>query len=324
MNTYFLYIFAFWSALILTIIIESKLLPVLKKSAKQPIYSEGPSWHLSKKGTPTMGGIAFVVAITIVLLFTAIIMNQGIQNVYSVVITALFALGNSMIGFFDDLTKLLRNKNAGLSPLQKIFLQLILSILFLMARRYYLDDETSFSLWFGKINLGILYYPFSLILLLGVINCANLTDGIDGLASSVAAVIGAVFLFLSANHNVASSLISLTLIGGTLGFLLFNNHPAKVFMGDTGSLFLGAMVASVAFSLGNPLIIILLGSVYVIEGVSVILQVDFYKLTKKRLFKMAPLHHHLEKSGFSENQICVIMAIITLLSSSLIPLIFRW
>ena len=327
MIDYFIYFLAFLSALTITIVIESKILPILQKRAEQPIYTEGPSWHLAKKGTPTMGGVAFTIAITLTLLLLSLVLlykNGKDDKISSLIIATLFAFGNSLIGVFDDITKLARNKNAGLTPLQKLGLQSIIAIIFLMARRYYIEDGTSFNLWFGKIDLGFLYYPFSLILLLGIVNCANLTDGVDGLASSVALCIGFIFLTLSSIANWDTKLISLSLIGGTLGFLLFNRHPAKIFMGDTGSLFLGALAASLAFTIGNPLIIIFVGAVYVIEGVSVILQVCYYKLTKKRLFKMAPLHHHLEKQGVAENQICIVMVIITLIASSLVPLILLW
>jgi len=154
------------------------------------------------------------------------------------------------------------------------------------------------------------------IILLGIVNCANLTDGVDGLASSIAFTIGTV-LFLTLSDMAEISVISAAMTGATLGFLFFNVNPAKIFMGDTGSLFLGALVASLSFSLGNPLIAILLGGVYVIEGVSVILQVVFFKLTGKRIFKMAPIHHHLEKCGLSENRICILAVIATLMLSSL-------
>ena len=154
----------------------------------------------------------------------------------------------------------------------------------------------------------------SIFLLLGIINCANLTDGIDGLATSVAMIIGIVYAILGAYIYYSSTLISVSLIGGALAFLYFNTNPARIFMGDTGSLFLGSLVAGIAFSINKPLSIIPIGIVYVIEGVSVILQVVSFKLTRKRIFKMAPLHHHLEKCGMDENRICVIAVAITLLA----------
>jgi phospho-N-acetylmuramoyl-pentapeptide-transferase len=172
------------------------------------------------------------------------------------------------------------------------------------------------------LDLGIFYYPLSLVLLLGIVNCANLTDGIDGLASSVALTIGSIFLLVS-SINIDVSILSSALIGGTLGFLLFNAHPARIFMGDTGSLFLGALAVCLAFSIGNPMIIILIGGVYVIEGISVILQVAVYKATQKRVFKMAPLHHHLEKCGMEESRICTLAVLVTLILSSFALLILE-
>ncbi len=319
MKNYFSFISFFISSLGLTFVIEQKLIPLLAKRAKQPIYEDGPSWHLSKSGTPTMGGIAFVIAISLPLLISSLIIKET-----SILITVLFAVGNSLIGIFDDMVKLMKKKNAGLSPMQKLFLQTILSVIFLMSRAHFFSDNTSIKFSFGTLNLGFFYYPFALILILGVINCANLTDGIDGLASSVSAAIAIVFILLFGRSFSGVSLISLSLLGGVLGFLFFNCNPAKIFMGDTGSLFLGAMAASLAFSTANPTVIIFIGIVYVAEGVSVILQVIYYKLTKKRLFKMAPLHHHLEKSGISENRICILAVVFTFIFASLVPLIFGW
>ena len=317
---YILYTTVFSLTLFLTVVTESLIYPLLKRKAKQPIYDEGPSWHMSKSGTPTMGGIAFVLGIGLTLLLSSVMLViQGSTKVgLSILITLLFALGNSFVGIFDDLMKLYRNKNGGLTPMQKILLQLLLSILFLMARRHFLSDKATLTLPFITLDLGLIYYPFSIIILLGIINCANLTDGIDGLASSVAMTVAAVFFITGTGLAVEIPFISSAIIGGTLGFLFFNAHPSKIFMGDTGSLFLGALTVCLAFSAENMLLIIAIGIVYVIEGVSVILQVAVYKLTKKRLFKMAPLHHHLEKCGFSENRICISAVILTLFCSSIV------
>ena len=319
MQSYILCILTFVCTLLVTVLLEQKLIPFLMRRAAQPIYEEGPSWHIKKAGTPTMGGIAFAIAISLSLVslsFFLTFLKDGKSIGISILISALFALGNCLIGIFDDLMKLYRNKNAGLSPIQKLTLQALLSVLFLMARRHFLQDGTTLTLPFSNIDLGILYYPLAIFLLLGIINCANLTDGIDGLASSVAVTIGIVFLLIGNNVSMVLPFISSALIGGVLGFLYFNTHPAKIFMGDTGSLFLGALTVSLAFSI-NPLLIIPIGIIYVIEGFSVILQVAYFKLTKKRLFKMAPIHHHLEKCGMDENRICILAVMITLLFSCL-------
>lgn len=298
----------------ITLAIEWLIIPYLKKRAAQPIYEDGPSWHMKKSGTPTMGGIGFLVAISISLLLACLLLRENRAAVASLLITTIFALLNSGIGIIDDLTKLRRRENAGLKPYEKIAFQLIVAILFLMARKFFLGDETSLEFAFGKIELGLLYYPLAIIIILATVNCANLTDGIDGLASSVALTIGVMFFILGGREGgIAPTCAALS--GGCLGFLFFNRHPAKIFMGDTGSLFLGSIACALAFASGNPTVILFLGAVYAIEGLSVILQVVCFKLTKRRLFKMAPLHHHLEKCGLSENSICLIAVSITILTS---------
>ena len=314
-----IFLFAMASTFLITVVAERRLIPYLRARAAQPIYEGGPSWHLSKSGTPTMGGLAFVTASVITVAVCSLYFSldgNGYDSV-SAILSVAYALLNAGIGFLDDLTKLKHKKNAGLSPLQKLGLQLLCSVAFLAARAYLLADDTAVAFSFGEVELGLIYYPFALIILLGITNCANLTDGVDGLSASVAFAIGAAMLFVSYGASDSAALISVTLIGATLGFLCFNLHPAKIFMGDTGSLFLGALAASGAFCMRNPAAMLPLGIVYEIEGVSVILQVAVYKIFKRRIFKMAPLHHHLEKSGVDENGICV-MAIITTLIVSVI------
>ncbi len=312
-----LYALSFFSTLILTAVIEKKIIPRLAAKARQPIYEEGPRWHMSKSGTPTMGGLAFLLACSVALIFSAVfvIFNISSDIALSVLISIGYAVSNSAIGIIDDLKKLKHKKNAGLSPTQKLILQFLTASLFLFARRHALGDTTEISFSFGSIDIGFLYYPLSLLLLVGIVNCANLTDGIDGLASSVAFAIGISFFYISAALNVEASLIASSVVGASVGFLMFNLHPAKIFMGDTGSLFFGALVSSCAFALKNPLLIVFIGGVYVLEGVSVILQVIYFKITKKRIFRMAPIHHHFEKSGWSENRICIAAILITFIFS---------
>jgi phospho-N-acetylmuramoyl-pentapeptide-transferase len=182
--------------------------------------------------------------------------------------------------------------------------------------------DTAIDTPWGELELGIFYYVIMLLAIVYIINCANLTDGIDGLASSVAFAIGASLLFMTARTEFTAALLASTIIGASLGFLVFNINPAKIFMGDTGSLFFGAITVGCAFAMKNPLIMIFVGGVYLVEGASVILQVLFYKATGKRIFKMAPLHHHLEKCGMGENKICLIAVILTLLLSLPALLIF--
>ena len=311
------YVISFFLAFFLTLIIERALIPRLKKKAQQPIYNEGPSWHQSKKGTPTMGGLAFIIASSISALFSyAVLIASGRHEGATALLLAFgFALLNSLVGIIDDSTKLYRKENAGLSPKEKLFFQLLISILFLFARSRLIENSTTLSFSFGYIDLGFWYYPLALFILLGIVNCANLTDGIDGLAGSVAFAIAVSLFYISSALSYEVSFISSAIIGATLGFLTFNLHPAKIFMGDTGSLFFGAIAAAAAVTLGNPLVILPIGGIYVIEGVSVIIHVCYYKMTKKRIFKMAPLHHHFEKLGWSENRICMVAIFLTFVLS---------
>lgn len=316
MNDSIYLLITFVSAFLFSIILTKKLLPKLKKVAKQPIYSEGPAWHLSKSGTPTMGGIAFVIAITLTTsVFSIPLFFYSRKEWFAIIFVLAFAICNSMIGVIDDITKLKRAENGGLTPKQKIILQTLFSVLFLVGRNIIFADET--EIYFGKyaFDIGIAYYPLALIILLGLINCANLTDGVDGLASSVAFTI-CIFLFFTSSSSSISMLFIIT-ASAILGFLVFNIHPAKIFMGDTGSLFLGAFIASTAFSMKAIPSMLAVSIVYIIEGVTVILQVLYYKKTKKRLFKMAPLHHHLEKSGYDESTICIMGIMVTMVFSIL-------
>ena len=271
-----------------------------------------------------MGGLAFLFAASISLLFASLFLFTAREKseAISLLISLIFAIFNSAVGIIDDLTKLRKKENAGLTPTQKLFLQLLFSVAFIYIRARLLGDSTEIYFSFGKIDIGIFYYPIAIVMLLGIINCANLTDGIDGLATSVAFSIGITLFYFSASHIHDVAIISSATVGAAVGFLFFNIHPAKIFMGDTGSLFFGALTVSAVFSMKNPLLIILIGCVYVIEGVSVILQVLCYKTTGKRIFKMAPLHHHLERCGMSENKICVIAMIITFLLS--VPAFFLY
>ena len=312
-----LYILVFISTLAITAITEKKIIPRLAAHAKQPIYEDGPKWHMKKSGTPTMGGIAFLFASLIALLTTSVLLIffKSYYVGLSVIISLIYAVLNSAIGIIDDLRKLRKKEKEGLTPKEKLVMQTFAAILFLILRKIILGDTTELSFSFGILDLGIFYYPLSIIILVGIVNCANLTDGIDGLASSVAFSIGVSLFYISAALNIETALISSAVIGASVGFLLFNIHPAKIFMGDTGSLFFGAIIASCAFTLKNPLLILFIAGVYVIEGISVILQVGYYKLTHKRIFKMAPIHHHLEKCGFTENRICITAILTTFMIS---------
>lgn len=310
-----LYVLVFFITFILTVMMERYLIPFLKTRAEQPIYEDGPSWHVSKSGTPTMGGLAFLIAIIISVAISLIYMlSRGMSTeALSLGSCVIYGSLNALIGAIDDCKKLKRKQNKGLTPTQKLILQGILAAGLLAFYHFVMRGSNALSFSFGNIELGIWYYPIAFLVLLGITNCANLTDGIDGLASGVAFAIGASLFFITCALSPEVSVISSAIMGATVAFLLFNIHPAKIFMGDTGSLFLGALLASCGIALGNPLLMLILGGVYSIEGASVILQVAYYKLRKKRLFKMAPIHHHLEKIGWSENRICIVAIILTLL-----------
>lgn len=312
-----LYAWAFFSTLIITLFITKLLIPTLSSKAKQPIFEGGPAWHLKKSGTPTMGGLGFLVAFGISAGSSALFLFLKGEKYFalSLSLSGIYAILNGLTGFIDDYSKLKKKENQGLSAGQKLFIQSILAIAFLAARRYLLADSTKIYFSFGSFDLGLFYYVLSFIALLGTVNCANLTDGIDGLASGVAFAIGVSLFYISYSAATDVTLIASVLIGATLGFFKYNLNPAKIFMGDTGSLFLGALVSAAAISTGNSLILLFLGTVYFIEGLSVIIQVLNYKITGKRIFKMAPIHHHFEKCGWSENKIVLSAIFLTLIFS---------
>lgn len=310
----------------LTAAISHKLIPVLKsKKMGQKILEIGPRWHKSKEGTPTMGGIAFIAATVIVAALACIAsaLWGDIGSVLPFVYVLLYGVLNGLIGVIDDSAKLRKKQNEGLTARQKYLLQLVAAALFLILMSVTGIVDTTLYIPFVGVtwDLGFFYYVIALLLLTGMVNSINLTDGIDGLASGVTLVVGIFFaaaaFFASQAVSVAPalSLIGATLIGGTLGFLVYNFYPARVFMGDTGSLYLGGMVVGASFLLGNPLIVVVCGIVYICETASVMLQVTYFKLTHgKRLFRMAPIHHHFEQCGWSEVKIVSVFTAVTALA----------
>lgn len=315
------YIISATFTLILTALSLRFLIPVLKsKKMGQKILEIGPRWHKSKEGTPTMGGLSFIIAffVTVIPIIIFMCAAKGeTVNIVPALLTGLFALGNGIIGMIDDRTKFSKGKNEGLLAWQKYLLQLILSAAYLFFMKYFGAISTEMYLPFIRktVELGIVYYPIALILLTGVINSVNLSDGIDGLNSSETAVVAAFFSFVAFfTGNLPLTIFSGATLGCCLGFLVYNFHPARVFMGDTGSLFLGGLVVGMAFMAGNPLIILVAGFMYVLEAISDIIQVLYFKLTHgKRFFKMAPIHHHFEKCGWSEVKIVAVFSAFTLL-----------
>lgn len=300
---------------LLTVLILRKLIPVLKShKIGQKIYDIGPRWHKGKEGTPIMGGVGFIIpsVIAFAAIFAVYTAMGRADELIPAALTMGLALLNGLIGFFDDYTKLIKKQNEGFLAWQKFSLQLIAAGLYLFAMSAVGCIDTTLVIpFFGaELELGVWYYIVALLLITGMVNGVNLTDGIDGLSSSVTAVVGAFFAVAAfAAEMPELSDLAATVIGGTVGFLMYNFYPAKVFMGDTGSLYLGGMVVGMAFMLGSPLIILISGAVYICEIASDILQVGYFKLTHgKRLFKMAPIHHHFEKCGWSEVKIVAVFA----------------
>ncbi|MBO4217645.1 MAG: phospho-N-acetylmuramoyl-pentapeptide-transferase [Clostridia bacterium] len=312
---YIYFIIVFSVTFSLTALLCRLFIPVLKgHKVGQKILDIGPSWHKSKENTPTMGGIFFVAASVSATAAAAFFAFYGKEFPARLFLTLFLCFAMSAVGIVDDLTKLRRKSNGGLSAAAKFILQLAVAAIYLLMSALFCDINTVLALPFTgtSVDLGIFYYIIMLILICGVVNSVNLTDGIDGLASSVTGFVGVFFAAAALFYGYDDAvLLSAAIIGGCAGFLIFNFHPARVFMGDTGSLFLGAAVVSMAILCGSPLISLLIGIVYIIETLSVIIQVSVYKLTKKRVFRMAPIHHHFEKCGASENQIVLVACLIT-------------
>lgn len=271
----------------------------------------GPKWHRSKQGTPTMGGIMIVLGVvagTVVavmgfaVIFPGVLSGEVLLQQTKLWAGLLMALSYGLIGFFDDYIKVVKKRNLGLMARQKLILQVLVALGYAFA--VYMAGDTGMNIPFvGSVNFGWAYIPIMVFIIVGMVNAVNLTDGIDGLATSVTFIVAVCFMLCAGILNMLGiCILSSALAGACMGFLLWNFYPAKVFMGDTGSLFLGGMVCAVAFGIDMPLLIILpAGVIYVVETASVILQVFYFKVSHgKRLFKMSPLHHHYEMKGKSE------------------------
>ncbi len=287
----------------LTVAFEMRLIPWLhRRRAGQPILQIGPSWHSVKAGTPTLGGLGFIAASAVSLGVLAAV--RGARAMRAPLLLFGFALSCALIGLLDDWKKLKQKQNKGLTALQKYALQALVCVAFLLAVRAMFGIRTAVPIpFFGvMLELGVWYYPLAILYLTGLVNALNLTDGVDGLLSSCCAVFAVYPLLLGYIGEDSDSFVTgALLLGVVLGFLCFNKHPAKVFMGDTGSLFLGAMVGGYGILSPSPLSVLIACGVFVAEAFSVILQVGYFKCTRgKRLFLMTPLHHHFEKKGWSE------------------------
>ena len=310
-----------WAAVpvsfLLTLVIGRFVVAELRKlKAGQEIRKDGPTWHAGKAGTPTMGGIMFILGAGIVVFLLG--WGQMLQGEFTHLYVYLFALCFGLIGFVDDYRKVRQHQNEGLTAKQKFLLQLLAAVVFLCLMRYEGLLTNDLYVPFLQVSFTVnrvVYLIFAAFVIVGAVNAVNLTDGVDGLATSVTFVV-MVFFTVTALlwHMSTLALFPAALAGGLAAFFVYNHHPAKVFMGDTGSLFLGGAVAALGFALDMPLILIPVGIIYIAETMSDIIQVAYFKATHgKRIFKMAPLHHHFEMCGWKETKIVTVFTTVSVL-----------
>ena len=292
-----------------------KYLHVLKFG--QAIRAEGPQSHMHKKGTPTMGGISFIVSIVISLI-VAMFLDSG--NIQYYILFIYTTISFSVIGYIDDMLIVVKKKNDGLAPRKKLMLQILFSVIFYILVTYIYKDINYIHIpgFDYKLNISYLYLIFLVFWQTGFSNAVNLTDGLDGLATSVTIITTSTFALLAYKENNFPVLVfCLTIVGALLGFLKFNRNPAKIFMGDTGSLALGGILAAISVILHKEIAFLFIGLVYILETLSVIIQVAYFKKTGKRIFKMSPLHHHFELSGYGEVKTVYIFVTIAVISSAI-------
>ena len=298
-------------AFIISLILGPITIPMLKKlHIGQSIREEGPQSHLSKSGTPTMGGIIILLSLLITVATSGIMSNDLVLLLAS-------RFGFGVIGFIDDYIIVVKKRNLGLKAYQKLIAQIVLAIILAIyqSRTSVVETKVIVPFLYGQyLDLGILYIPFIVFVVVGTVNSVNLTDGLDGLASGVSIIVLTFFTLVATNWGLDNiSLFSSSLIGACLGFLIHNAHPAKVFMGDTGSLALGGAIAAIAILMNLPLMLPIVGGIFFIETISVIIQVTSYKLIGKRVFLMSPLHHHFEQKGWPETKVVGVFWVITAL-----------
>ena len=302
-----------------TALLGKWMIPFLHKlHFGQTIREEGPQWHMKKQGTPTMGGLMFIIGIVVAI---AVCIPLYYANVYDETLlmkVRLFgglgmALAFGLVGFMDDYIKVVKKRNLGLTELQKLVLQFAVAAAYLVSVWLAGGKSSTIIPFVGEVDLGWGYWILAAILIVGVVNAVNFTDGIDGLNASVTFFVCIFLMVIAGVMNAFSmSIMAVAAAAACMGFLVWNFNPAKVFMGDTGSLCLGGMVCALAFGLNLPILLLPLGIVYFMEILSVVLQVSYFKLTHgKRLFKMSPIHHHFEMCGWSEMKICLVFSLIT-------------
>ena len=292
-----------------------KYLHVLKFG--QAIREEGPQSHMHKKGTPTMGGISFIIAIVISLIVAMFLDSSNIKYYVLFIYTT---ISFSIIGYIDDMLIVVKKKNDGLAPRKKLMLQILFSVIFYILVTFIYKEVNYIHIPVFDYNLNISYFYIIFLVFwqTGFSNAVNLTDGLDGLATSVTIITTSTFALLAYKENNFPVLVfCLTIVGALVGFLLFNRNPAKIFMGDTGSLALGGILAAISVILHKEVAFLFIGLVYILETLSVIIQVAYFKKTGKRIFKMSPLHHHFELSGYGEVKTVYIFVIIAVISSAI-------
>ena len=308
------------SLLVVSFLVTVLMLPKLIKYLHylkfgQAIREEGPQSHMHKKGTPTMGGISFIVATVLALIIAMFIDSSNIKYYILFIYTT---ISFSIIGYIDDMLIVVKKKNDGLAPRKKLMLQILFSIIFYVLVKFIYEDINYIYIpgLEYQLNISYLYMIFVVFWQTGFSNAVNLTDGLDGLATSVTIITTSTFALLAyKENNFPIFVFCLVLVGALIGFLLFNKNPAKIFMGDTGSLALGGILAAISIILHKEIAFIFIGLVYILETLSVIIQVAYFKKTGKRIFKMSPLHHHFELSGYGEVKTVYLFVIIALISS---------
>ena len=317
-----LYCLAIVIAAVITGLLGYLMVPFLHKiKFGQTIREVGPSWHKNKQGTPTMGGIMFIIgsSVAAVICIAFLWLNGGAETqlmLVKVMAGALMAVGFGIVGFLDDYISIKKHRNLGLTEIQKLILQFIIVGAYLLSVALAGGTTETVIPFLGSVDLGFFYYILAAVFIVGMVNAVNFTDGIDGLNTSVTLVVALVFSVIAMLLNrVGLSLYAAAIVGAMIGFLFWNANPAKVFMGDTGSLFLGGAVCALAFGVNMPILLILIGIIYIVEILSVVLQVTYFKISHgKRIFKMAPIHHHFEMCGWNENKICFVFSGVTLLA----------
>ena len=327
-----MYCVAIVTAAVITGILGKFMIPFLRRlKFGQTIREEGPTWHAAKQGTPTMGGLMFLIGgyAAAIICIAFVWMHGGVENqlmVVKVVGGLLMALGFCFIGFMDDYISIKKKRNLGLTEIQKLVLQFVIAGAYLFSVTLAGGTTETLIPFVGLVDLGWFYYVLAALLIVGMVNAVNFTDGLDGLNSSVTLVVCLAFSVIAVTLEMSGlSVFAAAMVGALIGFLYWNANPAKVFMGDTGSLFLGGIVCALAFGVNMPILLPLMGIIYIAEILSVVLQVSYFKLTHgKRIFKMSPIHHHFEMCGWKENKVCFVFSGVTLLACVLAVLLVRF